>query len=110
METFLVETLKSVKLSKTIQDQRDRLVEKITRLLEEIPGSGASSQVDVSNGSLKISGGKGHICSFLLKWQTVWIVHVFLLNINFIVQSCIENKISIIVDLALQASHNSCSD
>ncbi|PVD37396.1 hypothetical protein C0Q70_04395 [Pomacea canaliculata] len=41
VETFLVETLKSVKLSKTIQDQRDRLVEKITRLLEEIPGSGA---------------------------------------------------------------------
>lgn len=67
METFLVETLKSVKLSKTIQDQRDRLVEKITRLLEEIPGSGASSQVDVSNGSLKISGGKGHICSFFAK-------------------------------------------
>lgn len=93
METFLVETLKSVKLSKTIQDQRDRLVEKITRLLEEIPGSGASSQVDVSNGSLKISGGKGHICSFLLKWQTVWIVHVFLLNITLLCNLALKIKL-----------------
>ncbi|XP_076456083.1 src kinase-associated phosphoprotein 2-like isoform X2 [Babylonia areolata] len=58
VETFLVETLKSVKLNSSAKDHKDRLLEKIRLLLDEIPGS-ASSQQDsnASGGSLKISGG-----------------------------------------------------
>ncbi|KAL8603286.1 hypothetical protein ACOMHN_017401 [Nucella lapillus] len=57
VESFLVETLKSVKLNSGARDQKDRLLERIWQLLEEFPGS-ASSQLDssASGGSLKISG------------------------------------------------------
>ena len=60
VETFLVETLKSVKLNSSAKDHKDRLLEKIRQLLEEISGS-SSGQLDsnASSGSLKISGGKG---------------------------------------------------
>ena len=60
VETFLVETLKIVKLNSSAKDHKDRLLEKIRQLLEEISGS-SSGQLDsnASSGSLKISGGKG---------------------------------------------------
>ena len=60
VETFLVETLKSVKLNSSAKDSKDRLLEKVRQLLEEITGS-SSGQLDssASGGSHKISGGEG---------------------------------------------------
>nr|KAG5696134.1 hypothetical protein BaRGS_026493 [Batillaria attramentaria] len=63
VEVFLVETLKSVKLGKNVSEQKERLVEKVKRILEEIPGSASTFNLNDSrndsNGSLKISGGDG---------------------------------------------------
>ena len=61
-----METLKSVKLNKSITDQKDRLLEKIKQLLEEIPGSAGSS-------SLKISGGEGQDVNFATVFQMMHI-------------------------------------
>ena len=55
-----METLKSVKLNSSAKDSKDRLLEKVRQLLEEITGS-SSGQLDssASGGSHKISGGEG---------------------------------------------------
>ncbi|KAK7089786.1 src kinase-associated phosphoprotein 2-A-like isoform X1 [Littorina saxatilis] len=55
VEKFLVETLKGAKLNSGAKDEKDRILEKVRQLLEEIPGS-SSSNLDnsyASGGSLK---------------------------------------------------------
>jgi hypothetical protein len=72
VEKFLVETLKSVKLDKSAKDGRDKLLERVRQMLDDIAGPSASgSYLDGSNAS----GGSFNTTGWLLR--VVWFLHHF---------------------------------